>query len=82
MEAKDYLEGWFTTQKDCCYTNGQLEKGLEGTPHIQAYLHFEKPKTLTSLKKRDPVAHFEPVKIDNGASTYCLKEDTRIDGPW
>jgi len=22
------------------------------------------------------------VKVDNGASAYCLKEDTRLDGPW
>lgn len=22
------------------------------------------------------------VKFDNGASDYCLKEDTRLDGPW
>lgn len=33
------------------------------------------------MKKRDPHAHFELVKKDNGASVYCLKEDTRIEGP-
>lgn len=33
------------------------------------------------MKKRDPVAHFEPVKVDNGASMYCLKEETRLEGP-
>lgn len=26
--------------------------------------------------------HAEPVRRDNGASDYCMKEDTRIDGPW
>jgi len=36
---------------------------------------------MSWLKKKDCHAHFEPVKIDNGASRYCLKEDTRLEGP-
>jgi len=28
------------------------------------------------------MAHFEIVKRDNGASDYCLKEQTRLEGPW
>jgi len=63
--------------------NGQLEKGKEGTVHIQFFLNFAKPgKTLTALKKVDKHAHFEIVKRDNGASDYCLKEETRLEGPW
>lgn len=34
------------------------------------------------MKKKDPIAHFEPVKKENGAAKYCLKEDTRVEGPW
>jgi len=46
-------------------------------------LNYSKPgKRLTGLKKHDPKAHFTPVKFDNGASAYCLKEDTRVEGPW
>lgn len=26
--------------------------------------------------------HCEPVKRNNGADDYCMKEETRIDGPW
>jgi len=26
--------------------------------------------------------HFEPVKVNNGADDYCMKEDTRVEGPW
>ena len=37
---------------------------------------------MSWMKKRDPHAHFEGVKFDNGASKYCLKEETRLDGPW
>lgn len=27
-------------------------------------------------------SHFDLVKINNGADTYCNKEETRVDGPW
>ncbi len=61
---------------------GQLEKGKEEeTPHIQAYIALKKNSRLTGLKKRDPKAHFEMVKRDNGAAAYCMKEDTRVEGP-
>lgn len=26
--------------------------------------------------------HIESVYRDNGADEYCLKEETRVDGPW
>jgi len=78
-DPKDYLEAWAPM---CKYVNGQLEKGKEGTPHIQAYVSLKKQSRLAALRKHDKSAHFEPVKFDNGASTYCLKEDTRLDGPW
>ena len=29
-----------------------------------------------------PAAHCEPVQVDNGAAKYCMKEDTRVQGPW
>lgn len=28
------------------------------------------------------MSHFEAVKYNNGADTYCNKDDTRLDGPW
>ena len=34
------------------------------------------------MKKYCKYTHWEPVTRDNGASDYCLKEDTRIEGPW
>lgn len=62
--------------------NGQLEKGMDGTVHIQYFLNFEKPTRVSALKKHCSKSHFEKVLVDNGASTYCLKEDTRVEGPW
>jgi len=64
------------------YVCGQLERGAEGTIHLQYFLNFAEPTRVSALKKHCPKSHFEEVKINNGAHTYCMKEDTRIDGPW
>lgn len=37
---------------------------------------------MTKITKFDKRIHCEPVKVNNGADTYCLKEDTRVEGPW
>jgi len=37
---------------------------------------------MAVLQKLAPKGHFEPVKVNNGADDYCLKEDTRVEGPW
>lgn len=38
---------------------------------------------MRSLKKNVcSKSHFEPVIINNGADEYCMKDDTRIEGPW
>lgn len=34
------------------------------------------------MHKYDKRVHIEVVKVNNGADDYCLKEDTRVDGPW
>lgn len=34
------------------------------------------------MHKVDKKAHYEGVKVNNGADDYCMKEDTRQDGPW
>lgn len=62
--------------------NGQVERGAEGTVHVQFFLNFKDPVRVSKLKAHCPRAHFEPVRVDNGASVYCLKEDTRLEGPW
>lgn len=42
IEAKDFLESWFK-KANAVYVVGQLEKGAEGTPHIQYFVNFKKP---------------------------------------
>lgn len=79
--AQDYLEAWFVRGK-AKYVVGQLEKGTEGTVHIQYFLNFKEPVRMSQLKKHCSRSHFEEVKINNGAHTYCMKEDTRLEGPF
>lgn len=64
------------------YTCGQLEIGENGTPHIQFALYFKSQRDIKSLKKFCPRAHFEPVYRDNGVDAYCMKEETRAEGPF
>lgn len=82
MTAQEYLEQWVTRGK-AVYAVGQLEKGEEGTVHIQFFLNFKKPGiTIVGLKKFCSLAHFKEVRVNNGADNYCMKEDTRLEGPF
>lgn len=64
------------------YMCGQLEKGESGTLHFQFYLHYKSACRFSALKKLHSKVHFTNVKHDNGADLYCMKEDSRIDGPY
>lgn len=60
------------------YSNAQIEKApTTDKIHLQAYFEFEKPK-----RRPKDRGHWVAVTRDNGASAYCLKEETRVDGPW
>jgi len=34
------------------------------------------------MKKLDSEVHWDPIKRDNGAADYCMKDDTRVEGPY
>ena len=64
------------------YTAGQLEKGLkEGTPHLQFTMNFPRQVRMAHITKVVQ-CHCVAIKVDNGVDTYCMKEETRVDGPW
>ena len=64
------------------YTVGQLEKGLkEGTPHLQFTMNFPRQVRMAHITKVVQ-CHCVAIKVDNGVDTYCMKEETRVDGPW
>lgn len=54
--------------------------------HAQAYVVFDIPVVLSTAKKYigDAKAHLEPSwdKDREKARSYCMKEDTRVKGPW
>lgn len=40
VDTQEYLEAW-KKRPGVCFVTGQLEKGEEGTPHIQYFLSLE-----------------------------------------
>lgn len=68
----------------------QLEKGASGYEHWQGRISLPKKKRLSELKNlfrgaEKPLPNWiEPTvnKEHKKEAFYCLKEDTRIDGPW
>jgi len=75
----------------------QLEKGEhEGTDHYQGLILYNNPASQQAVQTFLPGAHVSPQGMEwkegkwvkmRGASmqkarAYCMKEDTRIDGPW
>ncbi len=64
------------------YAIWQLEKGTEGTPHVQAYCEFGRPVRITYCQKLI-TGHWEAARKPREAGIkYCSKEATRQDGPW
>lgn len=65
------------------YVVWQLEKGEQGTTHIQGYMEMTTPTRLACMKDWLPSAHFEPRRgTPQQARAYCMKEESRQEGPW
>jgi len=78
-------ESWLRTlhhKTGATYTCGQLELGTEGTPHIQFFVNFSSPVRISKITKIEAKLHLEPVKINNGAHLYCMKDESRVEGPF
>lgn len=60
----------------------QLERGEEGTEHIQGYCALEKRMRRSELSKRLPRAYLDVARSPKDAIVYCQKEDTRVRGPY
>lgn len=66
----------------CKYLIYQIERGSEGTVHLQGTIHFDNPRAFAPMKKAFPTAHIEVVKDLAACFRYCSKEDTRVRGPY
>lgn len=73
----------------------QIEKGEDGTEHVQGYVQFKKVQRLSSIKKFSypnaegavvlpwARAHLEFSRgTPAQAAAYCKKEETRVSGPF
>lgn len=74
----------YENDEHCTYYVAGLEVGANGTPHIQAYVHFSNAKTGRFMKKAFPTAHLEPArareKLFANRYLYCMKfQDERKD---
>lgn len=79
IDGELYLKEIFekTKARYCC---GQIEKVSH--LHVQFFLNFKNPVRPTRITKVDSHLHIEYVNVNNGADTYCLKTESRIEGPW
>ena len=59
---------------------GQMERGAEGTLHLQATFGGKSTR-IAVVKKQFPTAHIEPAKSPLQAWEYCGKSETRVSGP-
>jgi len=70
-------------QTGAVYVVGQLEAGNDTErAHIHAYANWPFKMGFTRLKRMYPSINLREVKIDNGVREYCMKEETRVAGPW
>ncbi len=69
--AREYLEAWTKTHK-ATYAAGQVEKGEEGTIHLQFVVIFPKSakKSLAGMKKMCTHSHFEVIKCLDESIDY------------
>ncbi len=62
---------------------GDGEDGEPGTVHYQGYLELPKSQRLSYVKRMLPRAHWEPRRgTREQARDYCMKDSTRLEGPW
>lgn len=58
-------------------TDGQLERGENGTVHLQFRLHTHQCRG-TEVKRMYPRAHIELCRNEHASKRYCEKEETRV----
>lgn len=81
--AEQWLQAMHSTH-GLAYTTGQLERGEDGTLHLQYFVMLpkDKAKRITAMKKMCKHTHWTPVNTKDSAWQYCHKEETRVEGPW
>lgn len=75
-----WLEARFACEKpEVKYIIANLERGEEGTLHLQGYVIFKSSQRLSACKKFIPRAHWEVRRgIHQQAKEYCQKAETAV----
>jgi len=60
----------------------QLERGEDGTLHLQGVIGFKKRRYFRTVKALHPRAHWEIARSVPASIAYAQKSETRVDGPW
>lgn len=64
----------------------QKERGADGTEHFQGYIELEQRLRMANVKSKISYLLRSHLELRRGsrqqARDYCVKEDTRIEGPW
>lgn len=83
-EELSTISGISATSRALQYMVYQLEEGSNGTTHIQGYVEFNQALRFGMVKRLiSPRIHLEKRRgTRDQARDYCMKEDTRIDGPF
>lgn len=74
--VEDLKERWLDLDEDSLrYAAWVVETGETGKPHVQGFLHFNRPITLSTLKNRlkSHSIHAERVIDSEAAAHYCEK---------
>lgn len=53
-----------------------------GTEHYQGYVELKKPMRITALQKIVKMSYFPRRGTREQARDYCMKTETRVEGPW
>lgn len=61
-------------QLECKYIIYGKEVGASGTPHLQGFVSFDNPSTLTAVIKKLPGCHVEVAIAPDQAIEYCKKD--------
>lgn len=83
-EDHDYVIGEMSKVKRWVFQKERCPNTLK--EHFQGHIHLEKKARLPELKKLFlgdmAKAHFSITSDVEKAQFYCLKEDSRVEGPW
>lgn len=81
-EVEAYLSCWSQLEW-VKFVRGQLEECPSTKRlHAQFFINTHNPTRCSKFKTHDKLVNVSVVKVNNGSHDYCMKENTRVAGPW